>query len=116
MAKSPKNTLSPLKPLKPISHSYPPGIIPKDLWPFPTSNNQMCHKWCYTPLCIFFHQKTIGTNIKWIFQFSSGHQVITSSRGFINAKGQVSISNTNDAIKKSLVILIHSIPPRKYWQ
>ncbi|MBW0591576.1 hypothetical protein O181_131291 [Austropuccinia psidii MF-1] len=39
-----------------------------------------------------------------------------SSRGFIKAQGQVSISNTNDAIKKSLVTLIHSIPPREYWQ
>ncbi|MBW0461691.1 hypothetical protein O181_001406 [Austropuccinia psidii MF-1] len=39
-----------------------------------------------------------------------------SSRGFINAQGQMSISNTNHAIKQSLVILIHSIPPREYWQ
>ncbi|MBW0539989.1 hypothetical protein O181_079704 [Austropuccinia psidii MF-1] len=49
------------------------------------------------------------------FNFSSGHQG-TSSRGFINAQIKVSISNTNEAIKKSLVILIHSIPPREYWQ
>ncbi|MBW0535207.1 hypothetical protein O181_074922 [Austropuccinia psidii MF-1] len=46
------------------------------------------------------------------FNFFSHHQGITSSRGFIKAQRQVSISNTNDAIKQSLVILIHSIPPR----
>ncbi|MBW0524271.1 hypothetical protein O181_063986 [Austropuccinia psidii MF-1] len=39
-----------------------------------------------------------------------------SSRGFIKAQGQVSISNTNDAIKQSLVILIHIIHPREYWK
>ncbi|MBW0513466.1 hypothetical protein O181_053181 [Austropuccinia psidii MF-1] len=50
------------------------------------------------------------------FNITSVHQGIRSSRGFIKAQGQVSISNTNDAIKQSLVILIHSIPPREYWQ
>ncbi|MBW0474217.1 hypothetical protein O181_013932 [Austropuccinia psidii MF-1] len=47
--------------------------------------------------------------------FSSVHQG-TSSRGFIKAQKKVSISNTNDAIKQSLVILIHSIPSSEYWQ
>ncbi|MBW0470984.1 hypothetical protein O181_010699 [Austropuccinia psidii MF-1] len=39
-----------------------------------------------------------------------------SSIGFINAQGPVSISNTNDVIKQSLAILIHSIPTREYCQ
>ncbi|MBW0520257.1 hypothetical protein O181_059972 [Austropuccinia psidii MF-1] len=46
------------------------------------------------------------------FNIPSGHQGIIPSRRFMNAQGQVSISDTNDAIKKSLVILIHSNPPR----
>ncbi|MBW0481556.1 hypothetical protein O181_021271 [Austropuccinia psidii MF-1] len=39
-----------------------------------------------------------------------------SSIGFIKAQGKVSISNTNDATKKSLVILTHPIPTREYWK
>ncbi|MBW0519598.1 hypothetical protein O181_059313 [Austropuccinia psidii MF-1] len=39
-----------------------------------------------------------------------------SSRGFIKAQRQVSLSNINDAIKQSLHILTSSIPPREYWQ
>ncbi|MBW0562340.1 hypothetical protein O181_102055 [Austropuccinia psidii MF-1] len=50
------------------------------------------------------------------FNFSSGHQGITSSRGFIKGQGKVSISKTNDVNKQLLVILIHSIPPRAYWK
>ncbi|MBW0500404.1 hypothetical protein O181_040119 [Austropuccinia psidii MF-1] len=50
------------------------------------------------------------------FTIPSGHQGITSSRGFIKAQGQVSISDTNDAIKQSFTILNHSIPPREYWK
>ncbi|MBW0486054.1 hypothetical protein O181_025769 [Austropuccinia psidii MF-1] len=107
---------SPLKPPKPIFHSYPPGIISKDLWPFSPSNTQKSHKWCYTPLCIFFTSNPMVPISNGYFNISSDHQGITSSRGFINAQEQVSISNTNDTIKQSLVILIQSIPPREYWQ
>ncbi|MBW0592637.1 hypothetical protein O181_132352, partial [Austropuccinia psidii MF-1] len=57
-----------MKPPKPKSHSYPLGIIPKDLCPHSTSNNQKFHKWCYTPLCTFLHQQFNGTQIKWLFQ------------------------------------------------
>ncbi|MBW0492424.1 hypothetical protein O181_032139 [Austropuccinia psidii MF-1] len=49
------------------------------------------------------------------FSFSSGHQG-TSSRGFIKAQKKGEISTTNYLSKKSLVILIHSIPPREYLQ
>ncbi|MBW0500385.1 hypothetical protein O181_040100 [Austropuccinia psidii MF-1] len=38
-----------------------------------------------------------------------------SSRAFIKAQGQVSLSNINDAIRESLHILIQSIPQREYW-
>ncbi|MBW0490744.1 hypothetical protein O181_030459 [Austropuccinia psidii MF-1] len=116
MAKYPKDTLSPLKPPKPNFHSYPPGIIPKDLWPHSTSNNQKCHKWCYTPLCTFLPALQWCRNQMVIPTFYSGHQGIKSSRGFIKAQGPVSITKTNAFIKKSLAILIHSIPPREYWQ
>ncbi|MBW0487018.1 hypothetical protein O181_026733 [Austropuccinia psidii MF-1] len=44
------------------------------------------------------------------FNFSSGHQAM-SSKGFIKTQRKVSISNTNEAIKKSLVILMHNISP-----
>ncbi|MBW0536233.1 hypothetical protein O181_075948 [Austropuccinia psidii MF-1] len=30
--------------------------------------NTKCHKWCYTPLCTFFHQKSNGAQMKWLFQ------------------------------------------------
>ncbi|MBW0507087.1 hypothetical protein O181_046802 [Austropuccinia psidii MF-1] len=56
------------------------------------------------------------TNQMVIPTFSSGHQGSMSSRGFIKAQGPVSVSNTNDVIKQSLAILIHSISPREYWQ
>ncbi|MBW0530295.1 hypothetical protein O181_070010 [Austropuccinia psidii MF-1] len=49
------------------------------------------------------------------FNFSSGDQDM-SSRGFIKAQREVSISNTNEAFKQSFVILIHNIPPKEYWQ
>ncbi|MBW0465304.1 hypothetical protein O181_005019 [Austropuccinia psidii MF-1] len=65
---TPKDTFSLLKPPKPKFHSYPFGIGPKDLSPQSTTNNQKCHKWCYTPLCTFFHQQFNGTQIKWLFQ------------------------------------------------
>ncbi|MBW0571818.1 hypothetical protein O181_111533 [Austropuccinia psidii MF-1] len=40
------------------------------------------------------------------FNLSTGHQ---------GSRASVIISNTNDAIKQSMVILTHSIPPREYW-
>ncbi|MBW0533309.1 hypothetical protein O181_073024 [Austropuccinia psidii MF-1] len=40
------------------------------------------------------------------FNFSTGHQ---------GSRASVIISNTNDAIKQSMVTLTHSIPPREKW-
>ncbi|MBW0508246.1 hypothetical protein O181_047961 [Austropuccinia psidii MF-1] len=53
---------------------------------------------------------------KGYFNIPKIQQGITSSRGFIKDQGQVSLSNINDPIKKSLHILINSIPPSKYWK
>ncbi|MBW0493077.1 hypothetical protein O181_032792 [Austropuccinia psidii MF-1] len=88
----------------------------EDLWPLSTYNNQKCHKWFYTQLCIFFDSNPMAPTSNGYFNIPQGHQGITSSRVFIKAKGQVSIPNTNESIKQSLVILMHIIPPREYWQ
>ncbi|MBW0559317.1 hypothetical protein O181_099032 [Austropuccinia psidii MF-1] len=50
--------------------------------------------------------------IQTFHQFIKASHTEDSSR----LKRKVSVSNTNDAIKQSLVILTHKIPPREYWQ
>ncbi|MBW0471236.1 hypothetical protein O181_010951 [Austropuccinia psidii MF-1] len=90
-------------------------MIPKDLWQHSTFSNQKCHIWCYTPLCIFFQQQSNGGNFKCLFQLFNRSSRHTFQRSHQGPRESVTISNTNDAIKKSMVILTHSIPLREYW-
>ncbi|MBW0477966.1 hypothetical protein O181_017681 [Austropuccinia psidii MF-1] len=80
-----------------------------------TFNNQKCHIWFYTPLCIFFQQQSNGGDYEWLFQLYNRSSRHTFCRIHQGSRESVIISNTNDAIKQSMVILTHSIPSREYW-
>ncbi|MBW0565889.1 hypothetical protein O181_105604 [Austropuccinia psidii MF-1] len=86
----------------------------KTFGPFQPSITQKYHIWCYTPLCIFFQQQSNGGNFKWLFQLFNRSSRHTFRRIHQGSRARVIISNTNDAIKQSMVILTHSIPPREY--
>ncbi|MBW0506804.1 hypothetical protein O181_046519 [Austropuccinia psidii MF-1] len=54
----------------------------------------------------FFRSNPMAEISNGYFNCSTGHQ---------GSRAGVIISNTDDAIKQSMVILTHSFPPREYW-
>ncbi|MBW0507418.1 hypothetical protein O181_047133 [Austropuccinia psidii MF-1] len=76
LAKTPKDTLSPLKPPKTHFSLISSWHHPKRPLATFTINYQKCRKWCYTPLFIFF-----SPEIQWgqyQIVISAFHQVIKS--------------------------------------
>ncbi|MBW0480096.1 hypothetical protein O181_019811 [Austropuccinia psidii MF-1] len=102
MANYQRETSSPLNPLKPNFHFYPPGITSGDPWLFSTSNNQKSNKWCYTPSFIFFQKQSNGPNIKWLFEI-----FIRSSRNVIQ--------EINQGSRASVKAQIPMTPSRNHW-
>ncbi|MBW0495978.1 hypothetical protein O181_035693 [Austropuccinia psidii MF-1] len=74
----------------------------EDLCPLSTSNNQKCHKCCYTPLFIFFQQQSNGANIKWLFPL-----FIRSSRHIIQ--------RINQGLRASVKTQIPMTPSSNNW-